>query len=425
MRARWKGSSEPKGEENMKMRKVASVACAVALAVAALAALPGMPSAQARAKPGSHREAHGKVPAPVMPIVGPVDTLATHAYIIEADTGAVLLDKGGDQRIPTASLSKVMTAYVVFGMLKEGRAKLTDELPISEAAWRTTGSKMFVPINTKVSIEQLIQGVLVDSGNDACVALAEGLAGSTQRFVELMNQKAKELGLTNSHFASVDGLPTPDHYMSERDLATLALRTINDFPQYYHYYSEKNFGFNNINQGNRNPLLYKEIGADGLKTGHTEESGYSLLGSVHRGNRRIILVLSGMPSMKARAEEGQRLAEWAFREFDDYKLFSAGQTVENAEIWLGMAPRVPLTVAKDLVVTMPRNSRKDLKVAVDFTQPVPAPVKKGQEIGKVAVTAPNMATVEAPLYAAADVPRMGPFGRLAVVAGHMIWGERH
>lgn len=411
----------------MKFLRARSVvgSCALVLVAAATASPPS--SAVARGRPGAarHAAARGRVPAPVMPIVGPVDTQATHAYIIEADTGAVLLDKSSQDRIPTASLSKVMTAYVVFDMLKKGQAKLTDQLSVSEAAWRTGGSKMFVPLGGRISVGDLLQGVLVDSGNDACVVLAEGLAGSQEAFVGLMNQKAKQLGLTNSHFADVDGLPNPNHYMSERDLATLALATIKNFPEYYHYYSEKEYAFNKIKQGNRNPLLYNTPGADGLKTGHTDESGYSLLGSVHRGNRRIILVLSGLPTLKSRFEEGQRLAEWAFRYYDDYKLFSAGQTVDQAEVWLGTAPKVPLTVGQDLVVTVPRNARKDMKVTVDFAQPIPAPIRKGQQVGKVAVTAPNMATVEAPLLAADDVPRMGPFGRMAVVAGHMIWGERH
>ncbi|HVB17203.1 MAG TPA: D-alanyl-D-alanine carboxypeptidase family protein [Stellaceae bacterium] len=364
-------------------------------------------------------------PAPTPSPAGSIDTEATHALIIETETGAVLLDKGADERIPTASLSKVMTAYVVFGLLKKGRAKLTDELPVSETAWRTQGSKMFVPLGGRVSIDQLLQGMIVQSGNDACVVLAEGLAGSQEAFVDLMNQKAKEIGLTHSHFADVDGLPNPDHYSTARDLATLALRTMQDFPEYYHYYSEKEFKFNNINQGNRNPLLYKDLGADGLKTGHTEESGYSLLASVHRGDRRVLLVLSGMPTMKSRAQEGERLTEWAFREFNDYRLFSAGEKVDDADVWLGAAPKVPLSVKKDIVVTMPRASRKDMKVTVEYSQPIPAPVERGQQLGKVVVTAPNVATVEAPLYAAAAVGRMGAFGRMATTAGYLIWGDKH
>jgi D-alanyl-D-alanine carboxypeptidase (penicillin-binding protein 5/6) len=331
-------------------------------------------------------------------------------------------------------MSKVMTAYLVFSYLKEGRAKLDDELPVSENAWRTQGSKMFVPLGSRIKIDDLLSGMIIQSGNDACIVLAEGLAGSTFAFVEQMNQKAKEIGLKDSHFANVDGLPDPDHYMTARDLATLALRTINDFPEFYHYYSEKEFRFHtvsanykeiDINQGNRNPLLYKDLGADGLKTGHTEEAGYSLLGSAKRGDRRVIVVLSGLPSMKSRAQESERLVDWAFREFNNYRLFAKGDNVEDAEVWLGSEAKVPLTVDKDLVVTIPRKSRRDMKVTVAYDKPVPAPIKKGQPVGKVVVTVPDQPPAEAPLVAGADVDRMGAVGRIAMAAAHLIWSRFH
>src|SRR5262249_39134957 len=190
-----------------------------------------------------------------------IDTLAKHALIIEADTNTVLFDKLSDERMPPASMSKIMTAYVVFDMVKQGRVKLSDELPVSERAWRLGGSKMFVPIGGRIKVDDLLRGMIIESGNDACLVLAEGLAGSESAFVDLMNQKAQEIGLKDSHFANVDGLPNPDHWMTARDLATLAMRTIQDFPDYYHYYGEKEFNFNNIHQGNRNPLLYKDLGA--------------------------------------------------------------------------------------------------------------------------------------------------------------------
>jgi D-alanyl-D-alanine carboxypeptidase (penicillin-binding protein 5/6) len=404
---------------------------AAALVVASLAAAPLTSFAgTTKAKHATPAKPHQAAPPvtgaqPGAPAAGAMATLATHALIIEVETGAVLLDKGADERIPTASMSKVMTAYVVFDLLKKGKAKLDDELPVSEAAWRTGGSKMFVPLGGRIKINDLLQGMIVQSGNDACIVLAEGLAGSQDAFVDIMNQKAKEIGLSNSHFANVDGMPNPDHYMSARDLATLAQRTIADFPEYYHYYSEKELSYNNINQGNRNPLLYKDLGADGLKTGHTEESGYSLLGSVHRGDRRIILVLSGMPTMKARAEEGERLTEWAFREFNNYQLLTAGEKVDDANVWLGTEPKVPLVVDRNLAVTMPRKSRKDMKVTVEYNQPIPAAIKKGEQLGKVVITAPDTATVEAPLFAGADVDRMGTLGRVAMLAAHLVWGDRH
>ena len=356
---------------------------------------------------------------------GGIETQAKHALILEVETGAVLLDKGADERIPPASMSKIMTAYIVFGMLKEGRAALTDQLPVSERAWRLQGSKMFVPIGGSISIDDLLKGVIIQSGNDACLVLAEGLAGSEEAFVELMNQKAKEIGLKDSHFADVSGLPSSDHWMTARDLATLAIRTIKDFPEYYHYYSEIDYEFNNIKQGNRNPLLYKNAGADGLKTGHTEEAGFSLTASVKRDNRRVILVLNGLPTMKARAQESERLIEWAFREFNDYRLFAAGDKVDDGEVWLGAEPKVPLTVSKDFVVTLPRKARKEMKVTVEYDRPIPAPVQKGDTIGKVVMTAPDATTVEAPLVAADSVERMNPWGRIATLAGYLVWGQRH
>ena len=402
----------------MLLREVAYLSATVLLA----AGLAGQPVAAATVK--SKPKAVVAVDPSAKPANG-IETQAKHALIMEVETGAVLLDKGADERIPPASMSKIMTAYVVFGMLKEDRAKLTDELPVSERAWRLQGSKMFVPIGGRISIDDLLKGVIIQSGNDACLVLAEGLAGSEEAFVELMNHKAKEIGLKDSHFTDVSGLPDPDHWMTARDLATLAIRTIKDFPEYYHYYSEMDYEFNNIKQGNRNPLLYKNVGADGLKTGHTEEAGYSLTASVVRDNRRIILVLSGLPTMKARAQESERLIEWAFREFNDYRLFAAGDKVDDGEVWLGAEPRVPLSVDKDFVVTLPRKARKDMKVTVEYDRPIPAPIQKGDTVGKVVMTAPDMTPVEAPLVAAASVERMNPLGRIATLAGYLVWGQRH
>ncbi|HVH80407.1 MAG TPA: D-alanyl-D-alanine carboxypeptidase family protein, partial [Stellaceae bacterium] len=244
-------------------------------------------------------------------------------------------------------------------------------------------------------------------------------------FVEKMNDKAKELGLKDSHFANTTGLPDPNEWMTARDLAVLAQHIITDFPEYYHYFSEKDFAYNNIDQGNRNPLLYKNIGADGLKTGHTDEAGYSLAASLLRGDRRIILVISGLASMKDRAAEGERLAEWAFREFNNYKLFAAGDKVDDADVWLGAEPKVAMTVNHDLTVTLPRRSRRDMKVTVNYEKPVPAPVKQGDQIGKIVVTAPEAPPMERPLYAAATVKSIGTIGRMATLAAYLIWGGRH
>ena len=404
----------------MGMRMLLRVVAFLTTTALLAAGLIGQPAAAAvKPKP----KATVAVDTPAKTANG-IETQAKHALILETETGAVLLDKGADERIPPASMSKIMTAYIVFGMLKEGRAALTDELPVSERAWRLQGSKMFVPIGGRISIDDLLKGVIIQSGNDACLVLAEGLAGSEESFVELMNQKANQIGLKDSHFTNVSGLPDPDHWMTGRDLATLAIRTIRDFPEYYHYYSEMDYEFNNIKQGNRNPLLYKNVGADGLKTGHTEEAGYSLTASVARENRRIILVLNGLPTMKARAQESERLIEWAFREFNDYRLFAAGDRVDDGEVWLGAEPKVPLSVGKDFIVTLPRKARKDMKVTVEYDRPISAPIQKGDTVGKVVMTAPDVTPVEEPLIAAASIERMNPWGRVATLAGYLVWGQR-
>jgi D-alanyl-D-alanine carboxypeptidase (penicillin-binding protein 5/6) len=411
-------------EAAMRGCRKRSAATAFAAAAFLLLGCPGQ-TAQPKpvATPAKSKAAPVPTPAPAPGAV--LDTTAKHALIVEMETGAILFDKRAEEHMPPASMSKMMTAYVAFGMLKRGRANLDDQLPVSEKAWRLGGSKMFVGIGGRIKIDDLLKGMLIQSGNDACLVLAEGLAGSEAAFVDLMNQKAAEIGLTDSHFANVTGLPDPNHWMTARDLATLATRTIQDFPEYYHYYSEKDFNFNNIDQGNRNPLLYKNIGADGLKTGHTDEAGFSLTASVVRGDRRVILVVGGLPSMKDRSSESERLIEWAFREFNDYKLFGAGDKVEDAEVWLGTEPKVAMTVDSDLVVTLARRARRDMKVTVVYNKPIPAPVKKGDRIGKIVVSAPDFPTVERPVYAAADVAPIGTVGRMATLAAYLIWGNRH
>jgi len=353
-----------------------------------------------------------------------IDTQARNAIIVDFDTGAVLLDKGADQRMPPASMSKIMTAYLVYDALKTGHLSLEDILPVSEKAWRTQGSKMFVPYPGRVKVEDLVRGMIVQSGNDACIVLAEGLAGSEEAFVDQMNEKAKQLGLNNSHFANVDGLPDPNEYVTARDLALLARRLIVDFPEYYHYDAEKDFTYNGIKQGNRNPLLYKDLGADGMKTGHTDEAGYSLTASAVRDGHRIIMVLGGLPTGKARQQESERLIDWAFREFNDFRLVKAGDVVDQAEVWLGSEAKVPVTVEKDVVVTLPRAARRSMKATVHYDSAVKAPIAKGQTVGKLTITADGVDPVEMPLVAAQAVAKLGPIERIAVAAGYLVWGKR-
>jgi serine-type D-Ala-D-Ala carboxypeptidase (penicillin-binding protein 5/6) len=354
-----------------------------------------------------------------------VDTTARNAYVIDANTGAVLLDKNGEDRIPPASMSKMMTEYIVFSYLKQGRATLKDMLPVSENAWRTQGSKMFVPLGGKVSIDDLLQGMIVQSGNDACIVLAEGLAGSTDAFVKLMNEKAKELGLTGSHFANVDGLPDPDEYMTARDLAILARHLITDFPEYYHYDAEKTFTFSGIKQGNRNPLLYTDPTVDGLKTGHTDEAGYCLVASALRDGRRVIGVLAGMNSMQERATQGRLMLDWAFREFADYKVAAASTVIDRAPVWMGQQATVPVSAARDVVVTLPRGDRSDLKVTAVYDGATPTPVAAGQIVGRLEITAPDMKPADTPLITTQAVQPLSAFGRMVFNAAYLLFGRRH
>jgi D-alanyl-D-alanine carboxypeptidase (penicillin-binding protein 5/6) len=353
-----------------------------------------------------------------------IDTQARNAIIVDFETGATLLDKGADARMPPASMSKIMTAYMVYDALKKGRLSLDDILPVSEKAWKTQGSKMFVPYPGRVKVEDLIRGMIIQSGNDACIVLAEGLAGSEQAFVDQMNDKAKELGLNSSHFANVSGLPDPSEYVTARDLSLLARRLIVDFPEYYHYDSEKEFTYNGIKQGNRNPLLYKDLGADGMKTGHTDEAGYSLTASAVRDGRRVIMVMGGLSSGKVRQTESERLLEWAFREFNDFRLVKAGDVVDQAEVWLGSEAKVPVSVEKDVVVTLPRAARRSMKATVHYDSAIKAPIAKGQTVGKLTITADGVDPVERPLIANQAVAKLGPIERIAVAAGYLVWGKR-
>ena len=351
----------------------------------------------------------------------PMQTPARQALLIDARTGTVLLEKNADTPMAPASMSKLMTIYMLFERMAEGRLSLSDTFPVSEAAWRKGGSKMFVPVNSRVTVEDLIRGIVIQSGNDACIVVAEGLSGTEQAFAEQMTKRGRELGLQNSVFKNSTGWPEPGHYMTARDLAILAQRIIEDFPQWYHYFVEPEFTFHGIKQGNRNPLIYKNMGVDGLKTGHTEESGYGLTASAVRNGRRLILVVNGLGGPNERSRESERLLEWGYREFDAYTIAKPGAIVDQAPVWLGAAKTVPATVAKEFAVTLDRQARREMKVAVRYDTPVPAPVQKGDRIGTIAVSVQGT-TFEHPLVAAEAVERRGIFGRIGGVIGHFVWG---
>jgi D-alanyl-D-alanine carboxypeptidase (penicillin-binding protein 5/6) len=393
----------------------------IMLAAAGLAGAQGigLPAVAQRA-PARRGEARTPAPPPTTPAdspLGPVDTLGRQLILIDFDTGAILLEKNPDERMPPSSMSKLMTMYVVFDLLKQGRLQLDQMLPVSERAWRMGGSKMFVHIGNQVSIENLTRGVIVQSGNDACIVLAEGISGSEQQFAELMNDYGRRLGLKDSTFRNATGWPDPEHRMTARDLSTLARRIISDFPEYYRFYNERSFRWNDITQENRNPALARVPGADGLKTGHTEEAGYGLTASAVRNGRRLILVVNGLPSMRARAEESERLLEWGFREFDNVVLFRAAETVEEVPVYLGERSTVPLVAGRDLVLTMPRQWRRSLQARVRYDAPIPAPVSKGQELGKLLVSGQGVPEMEVPLIAGADVDKLGLIPRIPAVLG--------
>jgi len=359
-----------------------------------------------------------------MAVAADFETAAKQVIITDYATGAELFSKNPDEIMEPASMTKMMTIYMLFERLKNGSLKLDDTFLVSENAWRKRGSKMFVPVGGRVSVEDLIRGIIVQSGNDASIVVAEGLAGSEEAFAAQMTAKAHEIGMSNSTFKNASGWPDPGHTTTARDLATLAAATIRNFPKYYPYYKELSFTYNKIKQGNRNPLLYKNTGADGLKTGHTEAAGYGLTGSAERGTQRLILVAHGMESMRQRAAEGARLLDWAFREFASYPLFKGGEKVSDASVWLGDKETVPLMISDDLTAVLKRSSRKALKVTVELEEPIPAPITKGTQVGKLVVTAPDMTTLERPLLAAEDVGPLGPVGRLKAAVSYLVWGGR-
>ena len=334
-------------------------------------------------------------------------TKAKQAILIDYDTGTVLFEKNADQRMPTSSMSKVMTIYMVFEALKDGQLALDDQMQVSEKAWRKGGSKMFVEVNKRVKVEDLIRGVLVQSGNDATIVLAEGLAGTEKSFAQAITAKAKELGMKNSNFTNASGWPDKDHYSTARDLSILAKAVMTNFPDFYHFFGEKEFTYNNITQKNRNPLLYRGIGADGMKTGHTNIGGYGLIGSGTKNGRRVILVANGMLSEKDRAQESAKLLEWGLRGFKNQTLFKAGEVIEAAEVFMGNAKIVDLVAEDDVHVTLPTLSQKDISVSVKYNGPIQAPIAKGEHIATLVLESPGMAAREYPLYAYSGVDELG------------------
>ena len=349
-----------------------------------------------------------------------IETTAQTLYIVDYQTGAVLADKNSTGRIEPASLTKMMTAYLIFEALKSGKLKLTDTFPVSERAWRMQGSKMYVELNNSIKLEDLMRGIIVQSGNDACIVVAEGMAGSEEAFADRMNAKAKEFGMTGTHFVNSNGWPDPNHYTTAHDLEILARHLIADYPEYYHYFSELNYTYHGIKQGNRDPLLYKNVGADGIKTGHAEGPGYSLVSSGQQNGRRIIMVVQGLDSKKSRSDEALQLYQWAFRNFDNVTVAKANTALVQAPVWLGASETVGLAPKSDLVVTLPRDARGKLKATAVFDGPLAAPLAAGQQVGTLRLEAPGMAPMEVPMVTTSAVERLGAFGRMIAAAKYLI-----
>ncbi len=367
-----------------------------------------------------------------------IETSAEHAIIMDGEQGQVLWAKDAQTPTPPASMSKLMTLELLFQRLKDGRVKLTDTFPVSENAWRTQGSKMFVSLGSRISVESLIRGIIITSGNDACVVVAEALGGTEPAFVDMMNARAKQLDLTQSHFVNPNGLPDPPgQMMSVLDLAKLARHLIYNYPQYYHYFAERSFVWNNITQQNRDAVIDMFPGTDGLKTGHTDAAGYGIVVSAVQKGQRLILVLNGLRypqldkmtpaaqdwhGVRLRGEEAARMLGVAFREFRQYQLFKPGEVVGQAEIWQGAHDTVPLVTGGPVSVTMQVESRPGMKVTLRYDGPVQAPIVKGQQIGTIDIAAPDFPGQQVPVYAANSVSGAGIFGRIflglrALIAG--------
>ncbi|OFX09253.1 MAG: D-alanyl-D-alanine carboxypeptidase [Alphaproteobacteria bacterium RIFOXYD12_FULL_60_8] len=352
-----------------------------------------------------------------------IDTSAQQAILVDHDTGAVLYEKNADVAMHPSSMSKLMTLYLIFERLKDGSLSLDDQFRVSENAWRKGGSKMFVEVGKTVRLEELLRGIIIQSGNDACIVAAENLSTSEEAFAQEMTTRAKQLGMQASTFVNATGWPDDGHMMTARDLSLLAGHLVRDFPEYYPLFKERSYIFNGILQENRNPLLDKPgLGADGMKTGHTDIGGYGIVASATNDNRRLVLVVNGLGSDKARAMESESLLQWGFREYDNYSLFSSGETVTEAPVWLGDKGLLPLVVKEDVLLTLPRRVRRDMVVKVVYEGPIPAPVQENTQVATLIIEGPGIETRTFPLVAGESVNRLSFVGRLGAAVRHILWG---
>ncbi|MAP32020.1 MAG: serine-type D-Ala-D-Ala carboxypeptidase [Marinobacter sp.] len=354
----------------------------------------------------------GQASAQAVLIPSPPQIAGSSWVLMDPLSGRVIMEHNSNERLPPASLTKMMTAYIVERELDEGRIAMSDMVPISVKAWRTEGSRTFVQEGTSVSVEDLLKGVIIQSGNDASVALAEFVAGSEGAFVDIMNQQAQLLGMKDTHFENATGLPSADHFSTAYDLAVLARHIIQDYPENYPLYAQKHFTYNNIRQPNRNSLLWRDDSVDGLKTGHTEEAGYCLVASAKRGETRLIATVMGTSSSEARAQEVQKMLNYGFRYFETERLFRAGQELMASRVWGGQADEVSVGMPEDIYVTIPRGSREQLESVVDLDSVIKAPIKVGDELGRVRVVLDGETLVDEPVLALTEVPEGGLFKRI-------------
>jgi D-alanyl-D-alanine carboxypeptidase (penicillin-binding protein 5/6) len=345
----------------------------------------------------------------VQPTLTPIaPSVNAKAYLLmDAYSGNILANDNIDERVSPASLTKMMTSYVISSALKQGRIHPEDLVTISESAWKTGGSKMFVKVGDKVPVRDLMQGIIVDSGNDACVAMAEYVAGSQESFVNLMNQEAIRLGMTHTHFVDVDGLPDPNHYSTARDMAILARALILDFPEDYKWYSQKWFAYNGIKQPNRNRLLWRDADVDGIKTGHTNDAGFCLAASGQKNGMRLITVVMGAPSDEMRAQDSQKLLTYGFRFFESQKLYTADTKIASPRVWFGQRSQINVGLARDLYATLPSGQNKPATTTMTFPPNLKAPIKKGDVVGQVNVVLNEKPIASAPLIALENLPKGG------------------
>ena len=352
-----------------------------------------------------------------------IETIAKQAILYDMDTKSVLFKKNSDQLVSPSSMSKIMTIYYVFKKISEGELSLQDEFIVSKKAWKKGGSKMFVKVNEKVKVEDLIRGIIVQSGNDACIVLAEGLSGSEKLFSEELTELGKEIGLENSFFTNSTGWPDPEHLMTVDDLLTLSIRTIKDFPDLYHYYSEKEFTFSGIKQLNRNPLLFTDLNSDGLKTGHTSLGGYGLVATVKKNDRRLILVLNGLNSSKDRAKEAQRLLKIGFNQYEILKIAEANEKLKTLNVWGGDKKKINIFSKDEIKITIPKKIKKQLSFAIKYQSPLIPPIISEEPIGEFLIKKNKEILKKFELFTDQNVRKMNFFQKIGHNFRYLLFGE--